>query len=91
MEAINRTKLITLINDTKGGFFTVVFFKKDGSMRTMTCRKGVKAYLKGGVNKVVKPANAYVTVFEMSKKEYRTINLETITEVHFNKTIYRVV
>ena len=91
MEAtIDRTKLNGLIGSTNGLIFTVTFIKKDGSVRVMNCRKGVTYCLKGGVNKVVKESNSYVTAFDMVAKEYRTINLATVTTMKFKGVTYSV-
>ena len=61
------------------GFITVTFLKKDGTIRKMNCRMGVKKHLKGGESTL--DASKYVTVFDMTKGEYRAINRETIIEV----------
>ncbi len=90
IETINRTKLLDLINKTNGKFFTVDFTKLDGTLRTMTCRLGVKSKLKGGINKVEKESNAYKVVYEATKGEYRTINLSTIFRVRAGGTYYKV-
>lgn len=71
------------IDSQHGKFFTVYFKKKDGTTRRMTCRKGVQKHLKGGVNKVEPGHPQYVTVFDMAKLAYRTINLETIEKINF--------
>lgn len=91
MKTLDRTKLATLINETKGGFFSVTFTKVDGSIRKMICRKGVKYCLKGGTNKVVKESNSYIVAFDIAKRAYRTINLATVFELRFGGQIYVVV
>jgi hypothetical protein len=40
-----RQTLIKLIEFLNGQFFTVEFIKKDGTLRVMNCRTGVKKYL----------------------------------------------
>lgn len=59
--------------------FTVTFVKKNGEIRTMNCRLGVKKHLKGGQKKYDK-ANL-ITVYDLVKKGYRTINLETVHNI----------
>lgn len=67
------------ILNSNGKIFTVTFIKKDKSIRVITGRLGVKKYLKGGESKL--DANKYITVFEMSTKQYRAINKSTILSV----------
>jgi len=62
----------------KGHTFSVLFTKKDGQARLMDCRMGVKAYLNPNPSrpKPAMPENI-VTVFDMQKKAYRHINIDT--------------
>lgn len=72
-------KLDELILNSHGKFITVVFIKKDGSTRKMTCRLGVTKHLKGGTS-TLNPEQ-YITVFDVQKKAYRAINKATILSV----------
>jgi hypothetical protein len=87
---VTREKLDKLLIDQKGKFFTVVFRKKDGSLRRMNGRLGVRKYLRGGVNKVSRYDTPYITIFECISLGYRTANLQTITKVMANNTIYTI-
>jgi hypothetical protein len=87
---VDREKLYKLMLDQNGRFFSVVFRKKDGSLRIMNGRLGVKKYLRGGVNKVSRYDTPYITVFECISLGYRTANLQTITKVMANNTIYTI-
>ena len=58
--------------------FNVKFLKKNGELRSMTCRLEVKKHLKGGVKKYDTDSLNYLTVFDMQKKAYRTVNLNTL-------------
>ncbi len=70
-------KLEAEIRKTNGKFFTVEFIKKDGTLRKLTGRLGVKKYLTGGVSTVAhKPE--YITVYDVQNKGYRNVNLDTI-------------
>ena len=74
-----RSKIQSIINDNGGKFFSVKFHKVDGSIRKMTCRAGVKKYLKGGdlsYRSEDKP-NLKV-VYDIKSKGYRTINLDKV-------------
>jgi len=75
MSDIEQIKKILL--HSKGKFFSVKFTKKDGTLRKMVCRTGVKSYLKGGVNTTGHIPNL-LTVFDVQKQEYRNINMATL-------------
>jgi len=69
-------------------FFSVKFVKKDGTLRKMQCRLGVKKHLKGGELKHDPKELNHLTVFDVQKKAYRTINLNTIKELSFKGNVY---
>lgn len=71
-------------NEVKGNFFRACFVKKDGTFREMTARFGVKKYLKGGELGYNPEALNYIIVFDVEKKEYRTINLEKLVYLRYN-------
>lgn len=77
------------IKSTQGRFFTVTFRKQNGQLRKMNCRLGVKKHLKGGKSTTAGYDN-YITVFDMVSHQYRTINLDTITEFRGNRTVLKV-
>ena len=69
--------------------FTVKFTKKNGDLRKLTGRLGVKRGVKGvGKNYDVKDFN-YLTVYEMGKEQFRTINFNTIKELTFKGNTYK--
>ena len=88
---LSKVKAISLINNTKGKFFTAEFIKKDGTPRKMVARTGVTKHLKGGKNNVVKDSNSYVSVYDVQKKGYRVINLDTLKSLKVNHTEYEIV
>jgi hypothetical protein len=61
-----------------GKIFSVTFVKKDGSLRKMTARLGVKKNLKGVGLKFDPAEKNLLVVFDMHKRAYRMINLKTI-------------
>lgn len=81
MNVINRTKAIEIIKGTDGGFFSVKFIKKDGTIRKMIGRKGVRKNLKGVGSRVVSPKNPYITIYDVVKRDYRVLNLETLISI----------
>ncbi len=68
-------KIESIIKNTNGKFFVVEFIKKDGSIRKMICRLGVKKHLKGG-NKTT--PNNCITVYDVINKGYRCFYPDTI-------------
>lgn len=62
-----------------GGIFSVKFIKRStGEVREMVCRKGVTKHLKGGEQSYDPKAKRLVTVFDMQKQAYRSINLDAV-------------
>ena len=74
-------QLDDLLLASQGRFVTVTFIKKDGTLRTLNGRLGVKKHLKGGVS-TLDPAE-YVTIYDVAAKGYRAINRKTIKQVTF--------
>lgn len=80
---------------TKNQFFTVEFIKKDGTLRKMNCRTGVKKHLNPnskGLSELAKNAiidNNLLRVWEDASNSYKTINCDSIIKVSFaKKTVY---
>ena len=74
---ISNETLLDIIRKTNGKFFKVLFAKKDGSLREMTCRIGVKKGLRGGKS-TTEHLDNIVTVYDVVAKGYRNINLYTV-------------
>jgi hypothetical protein len=87
---VTREKLFKLMQDQQGRFFSVVFRKKDNTLRKINGRLGVKKYLKGGKNMVVRYDNPYETTFDVHSMGYRTVNLHTVCSVFANNYKYTV-
>ena len=87
-----RQTLLKLIKFLNGQFFTVEFIKKDGTLRKMNCRTGVKKYLSnnGKSIKITRPIdNGILRVYDVKKEAYRSINLDTVKKINFNKVSYK--
>lgn len=85
---MKRLELLEKINLLNGLFFTVEFIKKDGTIRKMNCRTGVKKYLSnnGKQIKLSSPIdNGILRVYDIHAKGYRSINLDTIKKINYNK------
>lgn len=70
--------------------FSAKFIKKDGTLREMVCRLGVKKHLKGGELAYDAKSMGYLPVFDMQKEEYRMININTLVEIKINGVVYKV-
>ena len=80
-----------LRRELKGKIFTVTFVKKSGEVRKLNCRLGVTKHLKGG-NKSFRDADFnYLTVFDLQKKAYRTVNLNTVQKIICKKDLTHLV
>jgi hypothetical protein len=87
---ITKAEAKQLIKDTKGKFFTVTFIKKDGPTRVMNARLGVKEYLKGGELPYDPEAKGLIPVFDIPKREYRMVNVNTINKLKIGNNEYEV-
>ena len=92
MKKINRESLLELIqqNRNPNTIFHVAFLKKNGELRRMKCMLGVKKYLKGGDLTYNPSERGYLIVLDVDKQAYRTINLETISNVSMKGVEYYV-
>lgn len=88
-QEVKRDSLREIIKSTKGKIFSCEFVKKDGSVRKMVARIGVKKNLKGGSNGAT-IENGLVTVWDMVKGAYRMVNLATLTALKIAGTSYKV-
>lgn len=91
MSNISRFKVVGLLERTNGRLFSAVFTKRNGEVRTLTGRFGVTSKLRGGDNTVVTPERPYLTVYDMHKQGYRTLNLATLSAIKVNGINYRVI
>ena len=90
MKTINKRDILPLLEKNKSNIFSVVFLKKDGTLRKMLCRFGVKKHLKGGKLKFNPIERSLLVVFDMQKEAYRMINLETISNINMKGVEYNV-
>lgn len=79
--AVNITSrtLSKIIEESNGKFVSVDFYKKDGTLRTLTGRLGVQKYLKGGVRTT--DPEKYICIYDTVNEGYRSINRDTIVSV----------
>jgi len=74
-----------LIDSTGGRWFTLEFIKKNGELRVMNARVGVRKHLKGGKMSYDPADYSYRVVWDAQKKEYRMVNLKTVTRFKCGK------
>jgi|SRR5882762_3854377 len=88
-----------LVEKTRGRFFVVEFFKKDGSLRKMVCRAGVRRYISregtvhhvNGTGQLFRPAKfGLMTVWDAQKKGYRNINLLAVQSLRCGNFRYKL-
>lgn len=80
---ISRKRALELIQNSNGKFFGVVFTKKNGEERKMTC--------KIDKNKLNPSHLGYLTVFDVKDNNTpKSLNLQTLSELKTNKTFYKV-
>jgi hypothetical protein len=87
---INRTTAKQYIYESKGQIFSVTFRKKNGEIRDMNCRRGVSKYVTGEGLKFNPASRNLVNVFDMQKRAYRFININTLMQVRCNGNVYKV-
>lgn len=90
MKLINTDKLKSLIDNSGGQFFSIVFVKKDGSDRYMTCRTGVSKGTTGVGLKFDPAAHGLRVVYDTKVKQHRMINIETVKSIQINKETFTV-
>ena len=90
MQTINRTKAKELIKDSKGKIFSTTFIKKDNTIRTLTSRTG-KRYTPTGKKAPYKAENYnLIALYDMRKKAFRMLNLNTLITLSINKEKYLI-
>ncbi|QDP55103.1 MAG: hypothetical protein Unbinned8454contig1000_26 [Prokaryotic dsDNA virus sp.] len=78
------TKIEHFINGTKDGqIFSATFVKKDGSLRKITARRGVRKGVTGKGLSFEPLTKGLLPVYDMHKEGFRMINLNTLQEVKF--------
>tara|TARA_R110000787_G_scaffold279358_1_gene389464 strand:+ start:326 stop:604 length:279 start_codon:yes stop_codon:yes gene_type:complete len=88
MQTINRTKAKELIKESKGKIFAATFTKKNGEHRLMNAR--LKKYISKTGRKAPYKAENYnlIPLYDMRKKAFRMLNLNTLLTLSINKTKY---
>ncbi len=77
------------VKATRGKWFVARFYKKDGTLRTMNARIGVRKGITGEGLKFSPEDKGLFTVFDRTKSNYRFINLSTLQSVDCGKLHWR--
>jgi len=91
LKVIDRVQILKTIEETKGRIFSANFIKRtNGEDRLIVCRVGVRKGVKDiGLN--YSPADkGLVVVFDMFKRAFRMINLDTVYKMKINKEIIKI-
>ena len=91
MIKINKEKSKKVIDNAfkNGKIANIEFIKKDGSLRSMTCRKSVKKHLKGGESTIKHKTNL-ISVYDLKAKGYRCFDINKVVKIKTNGKIYNV-
>lgn len=76
-----------LIKNTKGRFFSVEFVKKDGTIRKMLARTGVKIGV-NGTGKKLSEMIPVMRVWDVHKSAFRSIPLDRINWLKSSGVVY---
>lgn len=78
-----------LIKSTRGKFFRVEFVKRDGSKRVMIARTGVQKNLTGKGLAFEPSDYGLMTAYDVQKRAYRMVNLNTLLSFTCGKLSWR--
>jgi hypothetical protein len=67
-----------------GRFFSVLFIKADGSLRSMNCRGGVRKFLKNADAAPRTTPEGVFVVFDVKAMAYRSIPIDRILSIRAN-------
>jgi len=91
MNIINRTRAKELIKESKGLIFSTTYIKKDNTIRTLTSRTGKQYKSKTGNKAPYKPSDYnLIPLYDMRKKAFRMLNLNTLLTLSINKEKYLI-
>ena len=90
MKVINKIQASVMIEKSKGKFFSVEFIKKNGEIRQMLARKGVKKGISGKGSKYNPIEKTLSCVYDVHKDAYRMISLDTIRRLVMNGQSFKV-
>ena len=90
IKTLNREQLKYILKNSKGKIMTIAYRKKDGSLRTINTRTGVKKDITGKGLTYNPDEYGYVILWDLNKKAYRTVNVNTVTTLKGGGEIYKI-
>lgn len=90
IKTLNREQLKYILKNSKGKIMTIAYRKKDGTLRTINTRTGVKKDITGKGLPYNPDEYGYVILWDLNKKAYRTVNLNTATTLKGGGEIYKI-
>lgn len=90
---IGMDQAVEIIEGAKesGRVFSVRFVKRtDNTIRDMNCRGGVRKHLRGGELAYDPKKKRLVTVFDMQKGGYRSINCDSIMQIVVDGKTFKI-
>ena len=98
MNFLSREEVLSVVNEHSGKIFSCVFVKKDGTVRQMKCRTGVKKYLAGGQLAYDAIERGLLPVYEVKsgvtdaerEDSYRMINILTLISLNIGGQEYTI-
>jgi hypothetical protein len=90
IKTLNREQLKYILKNSKGKIMTIAYRKKDGSLRTINTRTGVKKDITGKGLTYNPDEYGYVILWDLNKKAYRTFNVNTVTTLKGGGEIYKI-
>ena len=92
LQTIRRERaMVFLWDETQGRIFGCYFTKKDGTMRSMVARRGVRKYLAGGDLPYDARQKLILPVFDMQARAYRSVNLASLVSIEIGGETFLVV
>lgn len=90
IKTLNREQLKYILKNSKGKIMTIAYRKKDGTLRTINTRTGVKKDITGKGLTYNPDEYGYVILWDLNKKAYRTVNTNTVTTLKGGGEIYKI-
>ena len=90
IKTLNREQLKYILKNSKGKIMTIAYRKKDGTLRTINTRTGVKKDITGKGLTYNPDEYGYVILWDLNKKAYRTVNVNTVTTLKGGGEIYKI-
>lgn len=87
---LTKEQLRYILKNSKGKIMTIVYKKKDGTTRIINTRTGVKVNIKGTGLKYDPEKYGYVILWDMQKRNYRTVNPNTATRLTSQGKTYTI-